>query len=266
MDAQRSHGEQANIWGRSAGDGFADAARYLQSVPESEWDGPSGCSEWTIRYLAGHIVGEAVWFPNLVRGVTRGEEPYPGSIYPEMFEWEPGRTVERIAQAADEIPAAVDGATEEQLETRVDMGFDKIPLWRATLIGAMEGVLHDWDTKARRENHPEIPREWALNLAGGLIDMAPLIAHHSQISKAPGVYLLEIEDFGPITVVARGNDVTVERGAHTAPDVTLILTPDEYVRLLTGRLGEDHATIRVEGDRGRVAGLERIFSGIANGD
>lgn len=266
MDAQRSHGEQANIWGRSSGEGFADAARYLQSIPEGEWDGPSGCSEWTIRHLAGHIVGEAVWFPNLIRGVTRGEEPHPGSIYPEMFEWEPQRIVERIAQGADEIPPAVDEATEEQLETRVDMGFDKIPMWRATLIGAMEGVLHDWDTKARREEHPEIPREWALNIAGGISEFVPLIAHRRQVSKAPGVYLLEVEDFGPATVVARGDDVSLEAGAHTAPDVTLVLTPDEYVRLLTGRLGEDLETIRLEGDGRRVAGLARIFSGIANGD
>jgi uncharacterized protein (TIGR03083 family) len=266
MDDEQPHGELANRWAQIASEGFADVGRYLQSLPHDEWEGPSGASEWTIRHLAGHIAGEAVWFPNLIRGVTRGEVPYPSSLYTEMMGWEPERLTQRIAEAADQIPAAVDEATAEDLESPVDMGFAHMPIWRATYISAIEGVFHNWDAKARREPHAAIPREWAVDMAPGLTDFAPNIAHRSKVRGAQGIYLLEVEDFGPVTVTAQDNTLTVHRGTHETPDVTLILTPDEYVRLITGRLGGDVDTIRVEGSRGMVVGLTRILGGIANGD
>src|SRR3954447_10073956 len=93
----------ALTWTGTAAAGFADAARYLESIPESEWEGPSGADEWTIRKLAGHIAGEAVWYPNLVRGVTRNEEPYPGSLYEEINALPPSEVVARISSAAEEL-------------------------------------------------------------------------------------------------------------------------------------------------------------------
>jgi len=49
--------------------------------------------------------------------------------------------------------------------------------------------------------------------------------------------------------------------------VTLYLSSDQYLRLLAGRLpldSEEGREIRIEGERGRAAGLNRIFGGIAN--
>jgi hypothetical protein len=183
-----------------------------------------------------------------------------------MMSWEPERLTQRIAEAADEIAPVVDEAREGHLESPADMGFTKMPVWRATYISAQEGVFHNWDAKARREPHAEVPREWAIGIASGLLDLAPMIAHRSKLTGAQGIYLLEVEDVGPVTVAARGNDLTVERGTHETPDVTLLLTPDEYVRLIVGRLGADVETIRVEGSWDMAVGLTRIFGGIANGD
>lgn len=266
MNGDHTPGDHASLWTRIASEGFADSAAYLRSIPQDEWGGPSGASEWTIGYLAGHIAGEAVWFANLIRGVTRGEEPYPASLYTEMMGWEPDRLTQRIADAADELPSAIDEATEEQLESPVDMGFTHMPLWRATYMSASEGVFHNWDTKARREPHAEIPREWAVDMAPGLTEFAPNVVHRSKVRGAQGIYLLEVEDFGPVTITAGGRDVTVQRGAHETPDVTIFLTPDEYARLITGRLATDIERVRVEGGRDMVVGLTRIFGGIANGD
>jgi uncharacterized protein (TIGR03083 family) len=264
-----SQRDLALTWIRTAAAGFAHAGRYLRSIPESEWDGPSGASEWTIRDLAGHIVGEVVWFPNLVRGVTRNEEPYPMSLYEDLKALPPDEMADRIEAAAVEAVPAVEEATDEQLEKDVDLGFTKMPLWRATFVSAVEGVFHDWDTRARREPKPQVPDEWARVLAGPLTEFAPFFAHRSQVPRFPGTYLLDVSGgVGPVTVIARDGDLSVEHGSVGTADVTLHLTPDQYVRLLVGRLdlrGRE-SDIPVDGDRERLSGLASIFGGIANGD
>jgi putative sterol carrier protein len=97
-----------------------------------------------------------------------------------------------------------------------------------------------------------------------------LIAHQGAVAGAAGRYLLEVGDgVGPITVVAHGDVLTVEKGAFGIPDVALYLSPDQWVRLVAGRFSlagpVDAGAVRFEGDRDRFAGLNRIFGGIANG-
>src|SRR5438105_6290671 len=65
----------------TAAEAYGDLARYLRALPAQAWSERSGCTLWTIRDLAGHVVGEAVWFPALVRGVTHDERPLPNEVY-----------------------------------------------------------------------------------------------------------------------------------------------------------------------------------------
>ena len=120
-------------------------ARYLRSAPEDAWSGPTGCARWTLRDLAGHAVGEAVWFPNLVRGVTQGEPPLPANHYESLKVVPAAQLADTMEEAARSIPPAIDAATADQLHKTVDVGFTKLPLWRATNLALIESVLHNWD-------------------------------------------------------------------------------------------------------------------------
>lgn len=266
-EQQTQAADNARTWARVAHEGFADAARYLRSVPEEEWSGPTGAEKWTIRDLAGHVVGEAVWFPNLVRGATQGEAPHPMSLYDELNRLPPEELAARTEDSARQIEDAVGEAIPDQLEERVNMGFARLPIWQATFISASEAVFHNWDARARRDSNPTVPTDWAVALSDGVIDFGAAFAHRRRIPEHPGVYLLQVGDgIGPVTVTARGDNLTVERGAGT-PDVTLHLTADQFVRLLVGRFKLDSPqgrSIRIEGDQDRAAGLNRIFGGIAN--
>ena len=264
---QPSIDDSANRFARTADEAFADSGRYLRSIPEEEWSGPTGCSEWTIRDLAGHIVGEAVWFPNLVRGVTRGEHPLPSELYEEMKSWSSAQLTDRIEEAAAEIRAAVEEATSEQLRQPVDMGFMHMPMWRATFVSAVEAVFHNWDARARREPAATIPTEWAATIGAAIHYMAPIVASKEGAAEAAGRYLLHVGDgVGPVTITARDGNVTVEQGEADMPDVTLHLTADQYGRLVAGRLNVAEALERgemtVEGDHTRATGLNRIFQGV----
>src|SRR5437868_3767362 len=100
----------------TAAEAYADLARYLRALPAEAWGGRSGCSAWTIRDLAGHAVGEAVWFPTLVRGVTRGERPLPNAVYESLKTLPAAELADRMEQAARDIPPAVAKATPAQLQ------------------------------------------------------------------------------------------------------------------------------------------------------
>jgi hypothetical protein len=211
-----------------------------------------------------------VWFPNLVRGETEGEAPLPGSRYEELKQL-PGQEIAGImAKAAEDLEAAVTAATDENLQSPVDLGFTKMPMWRACFISALEAVLHNWDARARREEGATIPLPWALqvgNLAS-LAQMAPMLAHRDGLAGADGTYLLDIaEGVGLLTVTVRDGNLTVERGGTQPPDVTLHLTADQALRLITGRLPLDSTegeSVHIDGDRDRARSLNRIFAGIGN--
>jgi uncharacterized protein (TIGR03083 family) len=260
----------ANGWARTARESFAASAEYFRSLPGGAWTDPTGCAKWNEHELAGHIVGEVVWFPNLVRGVTEGEAPLPMSRYEELKQL-PGDQIASItAEAARDLEASVAAATDENLQALVDLGFTKMPLWRACYVSALEGVLHNWDARARREDGATVPEDWALQVgnAASLARLAPLVAHRDAIAGAEGVYLLDIaEGVGLLTVIVTEGNVTVEQGGTRVPKVTLHLSADEALRLITGRLplaSHEGQWIHIDGDPVRASRLNLIFAGIAN--
>jgi uncharacterized protein (TIGR03083 family) len=251
----------------TAAEAYADLARYLRALPAEAWGGRSGCSAWTIRDLAGHVVGEAVWFPTLVRGVTHGERPLPNAVYEALKTLPAAELADRMEQAARDIPPAVDEATPAQLQQSVDVGFTTLPLWQATALPVIEAVYHHWDARAGREPEATIPPSWAVALAEVLVEFAPLIAHQDGALAAPGRYLFQVGDgVGAMTITVQEGQVRVERGARGTGDVTLHLSADRYARLLAGRLdlarALDRGEAQREGGRGRALALTRIFAGI----
>jgi uncharacterized protein (TIGR03083 family) len=257
-------------WGHTASDAFHASAAYFRSLPDEAWSGPTGCADWDERTLGSHILGEAVWFPNMLKGTTKGEPAHPGTLYDEMKAWTLDRQNSRLDEAADELRAAVDEAISQHAQETLDLGWTKVPLWQSTYVILMESVYHDWDTRAGRDPQTTIPTPWAVELAKAIDFSAPLIAHHDAVEGASGRYLLQVGDgVGPITIVTEGDELTAEKGAHGTPDVTLHLTADQCVRLVAGRFSVvgrvERGEVRAEGDRRRVEGFTRIFGGIANG-
>ncbi len=267
VEQQRPIEDVAHTYAETAGKAYADTATYLRAASEGEWSGPTGCADWTLRDLAGHVVGEAVWFPNLVRGLTRGEDPLPNSLYESLKTLAAGQLAGRLEEAARSLAPAVAEATPDQLRQAVDLGFTKMPLWQATYIPVVESTFHNWDARVGRDPGATIPTPWALQLASGMAAFAPMIAREDGVREALGRYLLRVGDgVGLVTITAENGRVGVEPGATGVPDATLHLTADQYVRLIAGRLDLTQAlergTVTVEGDRERAIRLNRIFQGI----
>lgn len=268
MEQEQTEVEKlARTFGAVAREAFAATASYLQSLRDDEWNGPTACTRWTVRDLAGHVVGEAVWFPNLVRGATHGEAPYPGALYEELKVLPDAQLVDRLAGAADEIRSTIDGLTGEQMRLTVDLGFTRLPIWSATHISANEAVVHNWDARSGRDPATTIPARWAQVVALRGVELARLVMDRQAPRDAAGRYVLDVGDgVGPVSVVAEEGRVRVERSAAGEPDIVLHLSADQYIRLVEGRLDLDVALrvgeVVAEGDPGRATYLNRIFPGI----
>ena|SRR5450759_1371448 len=258
--------EQARRFAKTSREGFEAVAGTFESLREDEWSGPTGCAKWDMRVLAGHIVGEAVWFANVVRGVTRGDKPHSSGLYEELNRLPPMEMAARTTSAAREIEDSIGEATGEQLEEPADMGWTKMPLWRAARVSTMEAVLHEWDTRARREKDPTIPASWANIIAESLVESGPFLAHQNALCGNEGTYALEVDEpIGPVTIQVLTNRVQMTEGPAHSPDLVLRVTADQYVRLITGRLDGKKENVAAEGDRDRVEALTHVFAGIANG-
>jgi uncharacterized protein (TIGR03086 family) len=44
--------------------------RRVRLIAEDQWDNPTPNTDWTVRDLVGHLVGEQLWVPLLLGGVT----------------------------------------------------------------------------------------------------------------------------------------------------------------------------------------------------
>jgi uncharacterized protein (TIGR03083 family) len=254
-----------------AGEAFDAMANYLETLDEAGWKSRTACDKWDMQTLVNHALGEAVYFPNLIRNLVRGEEKYPLSLYDEMKTWPRERIIARLREAAGEFPHAYGTANAGQLEQDVDLGWGNVPAWQASHIGAMEGVFHGWDARAVLQPDATIPAPWAVQIDPGLVEVAPIIAHRKALASSAGTYLLQVGDgIGPVTVTVRDGQLSVERGATGPPDVTVRLTAEQFGRLICGRLKLDSTKERdrvtIEGDRDLALNLQRIFAGIANED
>jgi uncharacterized protein (TIGR03083 family) len=252
-----------------AAEAFADNARLLASLVEGDWTRPTGCAQWDLRRLEGHLLGEAVWFAHLPLEAGKGEKPYPNSLWAELAALPGAKMSKRMAQAADELTQNVDALTSDELERSADLGWVRRPLYRALFVGVTEAVYHNWDARAAFDGEATVPTSWAVHLADGLEGQASVLVHRDALPGARGEYLLLVGDgVGPRTITATAEEVSIAQGATERPDVTISLSADGYVRLLAGRYPLEtelaEGRIQVDGDVSRLSALNRIYAGIAN--
>jgi putative sterol carrier protein len=90
------------------------------------------------------------------------------------------------------------------------------------------------------------------------------------LAEAAGTHLLEIGDgVGPLTLTITEDEAKIEPGKVGSPAITLRLSADGYVRLITGRYPLSPAIAagdaQVDGDQRRAEALNMVFAGVANG-
>ncbi|SMD26574.1 TIGR03086 family metal-binding protein [Kibdelosporangium aridum] len=114
----------------------------LSAVGPDQWDGPSACSEWTVRDVAGHLI----WGQHQLRAWATGADyteraGAPGSPNPGVMAGEDPVETWRAARAA-----SVPTLTEEALaRTTTITGIGEVSLAALLSLMITDTVTHTWD-------------------------------------------------------------------------------------------------------------------------
>jgi uncharacterized protein (TIGR03086 family) len=49
---------------------FEEWDRLVHQVGDGQWDGRTPCTQWSVRLLVNHLVGEHLWAPHVLSGAT----------------------------------------------------------------------------------------------------------------------------------------------------------------------------------------------------
>ena len=127
MDLVTLHARTVQVW-----------LGYVDGVQEDQWDGATPCSDWTVRDLVNHVVGEDLWTVPLLGGSTIEEvgDRFEGDVLgsdPIEVARDSGRA------AADAAASAVPGGG----TVRLSYGEDSVDNYVGQL--AADHLVHAWD-------------------------------------------------------------------------------------------------------------------------
>jgi uncharacterized protein (TIGR03086 family) len=120
---------------RRASQGFV---QRTQNIGPDQWSAPTPCTEWDVRALVNHVVGEYLWVPELLAGRTIAEvgNRFDGDVLGD----DPLQALveaQRSALAAVEAPQALDGS--------VHLSFGDTPAAAYAMQMAIDSTIHSWD-------------------------------------------------------------------------------------------------------------------------
>ncbi|MGH3473436.1 MAG: TIGR03086 family metal-binding protein [Aeromicrobium sp.] len=116
-------------------------AQKVQQVSDDQWDQPTPCTEWDVRALVNHVVGEELWVKPLVDGRTIEDvgTAFDGDVLGD----DPRSTATAAAaEANDAFDQGVrDGVT-------VHLSFGETPADEYAMQLTADHLIHGWDLAA----------------------------------------------------------------------------------------------------------------------
>ncbi len=113
----------------------------VDAVPADRWDGPTPCTDWTVRDLVNHVVGEDAWTVPLIRGSTIAD--VGDSLDGDLLGDQPIDTAVRSANEAIAVVAEV-------LPTggKVHLSYGDEDMGEYLYQLSADHIMHAWDLAA----------------------------------------------------------------------------------------------------------------------
>lgn len=113
----------------------------VNAVTEDQWDDPTPCSEWTVRDLTNHVVGEDLWTVPLMQGRTIEEvgDQFAGDVLGA----DPIATALSAAAEAESVVAA---ALPSGGKVHLSYGAEDMSEYVRQLVA--DHLIHGWDLAA----------------------------------------------------------------------------------------------------------------------
>ncbi|MGH3457476.1 TIGR03086 family metal-binding protein [Aeromicrobium sp.] len=116
-------------------------AQKVQQVSADQWDQPTPCSEWDVRALVNHVVGEELWVKPLADGKTIEDvgTAFDGDVLGD----DPRETA---AASATEAVESFDERVPEGVMVHLSIGDTPIAEYAMQLTA--DHLVHGWDLAA----------------------------------------------------------------------------------------------------------------------
>ena len=111
---------------------------YLDAVRPQQWAGPTPCSEWNVKQIANHIIGENLWAAELFAGKTI--EQVGTRLDGDLAGSDPAAAYRR---SVDVATAAVSAPGAMQATCHLSFGDYSGADYAAQLF--MDTLIHGWD-------------------------------------------------------------------------------------------------------------------------
>ena len=115
--------------------------RTIESVGPQDWDSPTPCSEWTVRDLVNHVVGEDRWTAPLMTG--RSIADMGDALDGDLLGSDPKASARA---AADEAESVVAEKLPEKPVVHLSYGDEQGAEYVRQLIA--DHLIHSWDLAA----------------------------------------------------------------------------------------------------------------------
>ncbi|MCZ1006706.1 TIGR03086 family metal-binding protein [Streptomyces lydicus] len=130
-------------------------AALVATVEPSRFDDRTPCTEYTIRALIGHVLGNTLAYACIAEGGSVADEPGDIKEVPDD-DW-----AAAYKASGERLTAAGRGLTDGALDGIVDLGFAKMPMRAALGAIVMEIATHTWDLREALGASPELDQELA---------------------------------------------------------------------------------------------------------
>jgi uncharacterized protein (TIGR03086 family) len=141
----------------------AEWTRVVEAVDASQWGRATPCTEWSVRDLVNHVVGEDLWTVPLVQGATIEEvgDRFDGDVLGEDPAARVRESAERaVATVAERLPS---GGT-------VQLSYGEEQLDEYLFQLAADHLVHAWDLAMATGADPALDPELVDAVAGWYAD------------------------------------------------------------------------------------------------
>ena len=139
----------------------------VRAVGVDQWEQLSPCSEWSVRELVNHVVGEDRWTVPLLDGATIAE--VGDACDGDLLGRDPLATVRAAGDAA---VAAVRAAVPTAMKVHLSYGDEDVEEYVHQL--AADHLIHGWDVAAAVGGTRRLDPELVVEIAGWFAEREPL--------------------------------------------------------------------------------------------
>ncbi|MET0966579.1 MAG: maleylpyruvate isomerase family mycothiol-dependent enzyme, partial [Nakamurella sp.] len=240
----------------------------LADLPEGGLTGPSGASEWTVADVLSHLgSGAEIGLATLEAALSGTEAPggdFNQGVWDRWNAMTPQDQADGFVKANEALVTRYESLDEHTRQTQRIKIFLPDPVDVATSAGFRlnEFTLHSWDVRVGGDPAAELAAE----AVASLLDVAPYMfgwlgRPKDVLAGKAAVVAVTIND----PARAFGLEIT-DRVAlvdsPSAPDASLAIPAEAWLRLVSGRLSPEHTPVGVSAT-GAVSldQLRQIFPG-----